>query len=142
MNELSVNIQHTLHAPIETVFDAWLNPELLSQFILPMSGMAHPKVEIEAKQGGKFTIIMQVGDQKIPHTGEYIEVDRPNKLVFTWVSPATSDDSTVTLNFKAMSSNTTEIHLSHVTFPDEQSRSSHEGGWSNILSSLAKLISE
>ncbi len=36
MTDLIVNISKTIQAPIEKVFDAWLNPETLSQFILPM----------------------------------------------------------------------------------------------------------
>ena len=59
------------------MFDAWLNPKTLSQFILPMPGMPQPQVETDPREGGDFTIIMQVGDEKIPHTGQYLEISRP-----------------------------------------------------------------
>ena len=39
MTELSVNIEQTIHAPIDRVFDAWLDPAMLARFILPMRGM-------------------------------------------------------------------------------------------------------
>ena len=32
MTELSVNITKKIHAPIEKVFDAWLNPKIVSKF--------------------------------------------------------------------------------------------------------------
>ncbi len=70
MTDLTVNVTKTINSPIEKVFDAWLNPKLLSQFILPMAGMPQPQVESDAREGGSFTIIMHVGDDKIPHTGE------------------------------------------------------------------------
>ena len=35
MTDLTVNLSKTVNAPIERVFDAWLDPEMLTQFILP-----------------------------------------------------------------------------------------------------------
>ena len=140
MSDLSVNVTKTIHAPIEKVFDAWLNPETLSQFILPMPGMPQPQTETDAREGGNFTIIMQVGDDKIPHTGKYIEISRPNKLVFTWESPFSIEGSTVTLIFRDIGENKTNIDLTHIKFPDEESRGNHEGGWGNILESLNALF--
>ena len=53
MTELSVNISKTVNAPIERVFDAWLDPAMLTQFILPAPGMAQPEVETDARDGGR-----------------------------------------------------------------------------------------
>lgn len=136
MTDLTVNVNRTINAPIEKVFEAWLNPQTLSKFILPMPGMPEPEVESDAREGGKFSIIMQVGEDKIPHTGEYLEIDRFNRLVFTWESPFSTDNSKVTLNFSQLNENETNIELTHVRFIDEESRSNHEGGWSNILDKL------
>ncbi len=141
MTDLTVNVKKTINAPIEKVFDAWLNPALLSQFILPMPGMPQPHIEADACEGGNFTIIMQVGENKIPHTGKYLEVSRPNKLVFTWVSPFSTDGSTVTLVFHALGENKTNVELTHVKFIDEESRGNHESGWCNILDKLKEILS-
>jgi len=84
---------------------------------------------------------MEVGDDKIPHSGEYLEVNRPERLVFTWASPCSIDDSTVTLEFSAIDQSTTEIKLTHIRFIDEETRSDHEGGWSNILDKLDEITS-
>jgi uncharacterized protein YndB with AHSA1/START domain len=140
MTELTVNVSKIIEAPITKVFDAWLDPATLARFILPMPGMENSQVENEAHEGGAFTIIMQVGDSKIPHTGKYIEIDRPRKLVFTWESPESVDDSMVTLNFTELSGGKTSIELTHVKFIDEKRRSNHEGGWGNILSKLNEII--
>lgn len=140
MSELSVNISKTINAPIDSVFDAWLDPAILTHFILPMSGMPKPHVTNQANVGGKFEIIMHVGENKVPHTGEYLSIDRPNTLSFTWNSPASSDDSVVTINFVAINDHKTEIELTHVKFIDEQRRADHEGGWKNILTTLEKVL--
>jgi uncharacterized protein YndB with AHSA1/START domain len=140
MTDLSVNISKTINAPIEKVFDAWLDPLMLTQFILPAPGMAQPQVENDAREGGRFSIIMQVGDDRIPHTGTYLTLERPHRLAFSWESSFSTDDSIVTLVFDAIDSNTTRLDLSHIKFINEEARSNHEGGWNNILDQLDQLI--
>jgi uncharacterized protein YndB with AHSA1/START domain len=98
-------------------------------------------VATDAIEGGSFTIVMHVGEDKIPHTGKYLEINRPDKLVFTWESPFSVDGSTVTLNFSATDKNKTDIELTHVRFIDEGTRSDHEGGWGNILDVLDDVLS-
>jgi len=140
MTDLTVKATKTIHAPIEKVFDAWLEPETLSKFILPMPGMPQPDTQTDAREGGQFTIIMHVGDDKIPHSGQYLEISRPNKLVFTWESPFSPEGSAVTLKFIDLGDNKTLIDLVHIKFNDEESRGDHEGGWNNILDSLNGLL--
>lgn len=140
MNDLTVKLTKTINAPAEKLFDAWLDPVMLAQFILPMPGMPNPEVENDAREGGSFSIIMQVGDDRIPHTGTYMTITRPRELVFSWISPFSADDSQVSLLFNAIDANTTQVELTHVTFPDEESRSNHEGGWGNILDMLNEIV--
>lgn len=140
MTDLTLEVTKIINAPIERVFDAWLDPKMLSMFMMPMSGMPESDVENDAREGGKFTITMHAGDDLLPHTGEYLEINRPDKLVFTWISHCSIDDSTVTLDFTKIDDNTTNVSLSHVKFIDEKTRSDHEGGWSNILEKLNVLL--
>ena len=142
MTDLTVNIDKIINAPIEKVFDAWLNPKMLSKFMKGMPDKTDTDVEINAREGGLFTFVMHVGDEKIPHTGKYVEISRPHKLVFTWESQySVVDNSTVTLNFTKIDDNKTNISLSHVKFIDEEARSGHEEGWSNILDKLNEIMS-
>ncbi len=140
MSDLTVNVTKVIQAPIEKVFDAWLNPQTLAHFILPMPGMPEPDTKTDAIEGGDFSIIMHVGDDRIPHTGKYLTIERPHKLIFTWVSPFSTDDSTVTLHFSKQGKNKTLIKLTHIKFIDEEARTNHEGGWSNILDCLNDVL--
>ena len=140
MTDLTVNLEKTIEAPIEKVFDAWINPKILAQFMMPMPDMPDSHVENDVREGGGFSIIMHAGSDDLPHTGEYLEINRPNKLVFTWASHCSVDDSTVTLNFTKINDNTTNVSLSHIKFIDEKTRSDHEGGWGNILDSLNDIL--
>jgi uncharacterized protein YndB with AHSA1/START domain len=136
MSDLICNVTKVINAPIEKVFDAWLDPQLLSRFMVPMPGMPQPRTEVDSREGGRFTIYMDVGEEIIPHSGTYLKLDRPDCLVFSWESPFSTEGSTVTLNFVAEGSSTTRIELTHVRFIDEESRSNHEAGWGNILTTL------
>jgi uncharacterized protein YndB with AHSA1/START domain len=140
MTDLSLHLQKTLNAPIEKVFDAWLEADTLSKFMTPMPGMPEPRVEAEGKEGGSFTIFMVVEGQEIPHKGQYLEVKRYDKLVYTWESPFSSDGSVVTILFSATADGGTAIDFSHVKFPDEESRDNHEGGWTLILEALDTIL--
>ena len=140
MSDLTVKLKRTINAPIGNVFDAWLDAKKLSKFMMPMPGMPEPKTEADGREGGGFTIMMQVGDQEIPHKGTYLEVSRPDKLVFTWESPFSTDGSTVTILFHAIDDKSTEIDFTHVKFIDEETRSNHELGWGTIVDNLAELV--
>lgn len=139
MTDLSLSIEKVINAPAEAVFNAWLDPAKLKQFMIPGEGMSVSECEADARPGGGFKIVMVAGENEIPHSGEYIEIDPHTKLVFTWVSPFSVDGSTVTLDLTPKSETQTHIRLTHVKFPDEESRNNHEGGWTGILNKLGEV---
>ena len=139
MTDLTLNLRKTLAAPIDTVFDAWLDPAMLSRFILPAPGMARPEVDNDPREGGVFRILMAIGDDKIVHSGTYLVIDRPHRLQFTWESPFSIDGSTVTIDFSTTEDGGTLIELGQVKFVDEEARANHEGGWARILEMLADV---
>ncbi len=141
MNDMSITVNRKISAPVERVYNAWLDPDMLAKFMLPGDGMTVPKAESDARVCGRFTIIMAAGGNEIPHGGEYKVIDRHSKLVFTWESPFSIDGSTVTLNFAESGDGGTDLELIHVKFPSEESRNNHEGGWSSILAKLGETFS-
>lgn len=141
-NDLTLEVSHFAPFPPERVFDAWLDPEMLTKFMRPSPTMDAPTVTNDPRVGGKFRIVMNAPDQPEgwPHDGEYLIIDRPNRLKFTWISAYTQDDSTVTIDFTPQDDGTL-VRLTHVRFPNEESRANHEGGWARILSTLAAELS-
>ena len=136
MTDLALEVSHHYNHPPERVFDAWLDPAMLAKFMAPGPTMSVPEATSDARVGGRFRIVMhgeEAGD--LSHEGEYLEIDRPNRLVFTWVSAFTLPDSTVTLDFAARDGGT-EVTLTHIRFPSEESRDNHQGGWAAILAKL------
>lgn len=137
--DLSLTVSRTISAAPEAAFDAWLDPDMLARFMLPGENMSVPQAQTDPTEGGRFSIIMRAGDQDMPHAGTYKKIDRPRQLVFTWESPYSTDGSTVTLDFLPAGDGT-EITLTHVRFPSEESRDNHRGGWTNILSALEAAL--
>ena len=141
MTELSLEIFRHLPHPPERVFDAWLDPKMLSKFMVPGPGVTVPEATSDAKVGGRFRILMRVpraGD--LPHVGTYQTIDRATKLAFTWESQNSTDNSVVTLDLVPKDGGT-DLTLRHVRFPSEQSRDDHQGGWTSIMSMLEEALS-
>ncbi|MGI9391182.1 MAG: SRPBCC family protein [Boseongicola sp.] len=138
--ELSMETSRTIAAPREKLFDAWLDADMLAQFMMPAQNMSVPEAKSDPREGGRFRIVMLAGDQELPHEGTYKTIDRPNQLAFTWESPfSTLEDSTVTVDFREAQDGT-EVTLRHVRFPSEEIRDNHQGGWTAILEALAKTV--
>ena len=138
-NDLTLTVTHTINAPPETVFDAWLNPEMLMRFMCPGPGMTTPSATADPQVGGRFDLIMKNGVDEMPHGGVYQEIDRPNRLVFSWESPFNAEGSTVSLDFLKVDGGT-HVTLNHIRFVSEESRNNHEGGWTHILATLDDVV--
>lgn len=83
-------------ASAERVFDAWFDPVWLGRWMFG-PGVRDERIvrlTVDARVGGKFSFVVERGGAEIDHVGEYLAIDRPRLLVFTWATrdslPATS----------------------------------------------------
>ena len=134
----SVLIERIIPAPPRVVFEAWLDVEALQRFMCGGAGVRVRKVETDPRVGGRFLIVMIVGDQDIVHRGEYLEIERYTRLVFTWLSPYAGEGSVVTLTFAESDNGQTHLTLEHVGLVEAE-RGNHHMGWSHILTELAAV---
>jgi len=85
----NVDLSYRFLAPAEIVFNAWINEELIRKwlFIGPTSEIVNVKIDL--KLHGKFSILEREksNNEYIDHYGEYLEINKPNKLVFTLCVP-------------------------------------------------------
>ncbi|HSX18482.1 MAG TPA: SRPBCC domain-containing protein [Candidatus Saccharimonadales bacterium] len=135
MAELTVEVKRVINAPIDKVFRAWTEPKQMKQWYSP-EGMTTPEASSENHKGGKYHVQMKMGDQIIDMDGEYLEFSEPNKLVFTWGHGST----TVSVDFKKVDENKTEVALKHTGFVDEESRAQHDDGWVGTFNKLEKFF--
>jgi uncharacterized protein YndB with AHSA1/START domain len=135
----TVNVRREIAAPVEALFDAWLDARSLGSWLKP-SGIRETRAETDPRVGGTFRIVMVDDESSIVHTGTYQEIDRPRRLVFTWSSPATQfRDSIVTVTFEPAESSTV-VAITQVGLPDEEAQASHHGGWSDALRELSRHV--
>ncbi len=140
-NPVIATVKRAFAAPPERVFDAWLDPATAAHwmFATPNGRMRH--VDIEAHVGGRFYIAEQRGDALAEHFGEYLEIDRPWRLVFTFAveKNATAPDR-VTIDIVATAAGC-ELTLTHEMAPEyaEYAKRTHDG-WSGMLNGLDRSL--
>jgi uncharacterized protein YndB with AHSA1/START domain len=137
----TVRVSHRFSAAPERVFDAWLDPEKAGRclFATPTGQMV--RVEIDARVGGSFAFVDRRDGEDVDHVGEYLEIDRPRRLVFTFRVPKYSSESTRVIIEIAPQGTGCELTLTHEgVLPDYQSRT--EEGWTKILNALAAVVAE
>jgi uncharacterized protein YndB with AHSA1/START domain len=132
-------VSRNFDASPERVFDAWLDPATAGKwlFATPTGQMVH--LEIDARPGGSFLIVERRGGEDVEHKGEYVELDRPSRLVFTFAVPKYSPLVTrVELAFVPAGSGC-ELTLTHEGVLAEWASSTEEG-WRSILDGLAASL--
>lgn len=127
----------------ERVFDAWLDPKIASKFLFTTPESTMVKAEIDAQVGGKFVFVdrRESGEFKgdIEHVGEYFEIDRPRKLVFSFGVPQFDPRMTkVTIEIVPAGSGC-ELTLTHEGVPPEWAEKTQEG-WTKILAAAEKAL--
>ena len=104
----TIQLQRTLDAPIDDVWDAFTSPERIGRWFLPISG--------DYRLGGRYQFEGNAG-------GEILECDKPNRLKVSWVYGDTvnpADVSEVELRLTPDGDDATTLELVHTAIvPDE-----------------------
>jgi len=134
-NEEPIRVERLLSAPVEDVFDAMTDPTRMADWFSPIG-----RAEVEAVPvvGGRLHVVMVDGDVRLEHDGEFLDVQRPTRLVFTWRSRFTGDRATVVTVELSDEDGKTRLVLEHEGLPPD-ARESHEGGWGGILDRLSAV---
>jgi uncharacterized protein YndB with AHSA1/START domain len=136
---VTLKLTRRFKASPERVFDAWLDPAKARQFLFATVTGQMVKAEIDARVGGRFLIVDRRDGEDVAHEGEYLEIDRPRRLRFTFGVPKYSKDySRVTLDI-VPATDGCELTLTHEGVLAEYADKTPEG-WNAIFDGLAKLI--
>lgn len=128
-----LRLERILPASVEEVFAAWTDPVSMASW---MSPVGHAEAECDLRVSGRFRVVMVGEDMRIEHTGEYLEVDPPRRLSFTWKSAYTGSDASVVTVTLTPDPEGTRLELVHERLPADQV-DSHAGGWDTMLDRLA-----
>jgi uncharacterized protein YndB with AHSA1/START domain len=136
----AVVVRRTIAATAEELFDAWLDPQAMAIWMRPGS-IQTTTAKVDARVGGRYEIVMHSATETYPHTGVYRVIDRPRRLVFTWISRGTEQrDSLVTVDFLTRGAGT-EVVVNHEQLP-EGARPSHNDGWTSALQRLEEACQQ
>lgn len=136
---MTVQVTRYFEASPERVFDAWLDPQKTGQWLFATPSGQMVRVEIDARAGGSFLFVDRRDGEDVEHAGEYIEIDRPRRLVFTFTVKKYSQESTrVSIDIVPQGTGC-HLTLTHENvLPDYVSRT--QAGWTGILDELAAAI--
>ncbi|MBC8063753.1 MAG: SRPBCC domain-containing protein [Chlorobia bacterium] len=143
MNNLieALIVERTYLHPRDLVFRAWTEPVRLERWFCPNPDNK-VDAEVDLRVGGKYCIkmITPAGDAWVVE-GEYREVVRPEKLVFTWkwASEPNAEPDLVTVQFLEVEGGT-RVVLTHDRLDSEKSRENHGIGWNASMDRLVGYL--
>jgi len=138
---VTVTVKHRFAAAPEQVFDAWLDPELVAQWMFGPRVRDEEvlRISIDPRVGGLFSFLVRRQGQELDHVGEYLEIERPRRLAFTWaVGKRSPDDTRVFLDFIPLGGGC-EVVLRHErVWADYEARTAQ--GWASMLAAVARML--
>lgn len=138
-----VRLQRSFRTTADELFDAWLTPAVLERWMFGRTVRDEDIVHlaVDARVGGRFSFLVRRQGQDFDHVGEYLELDRPRRLAFTWdVGQSRSDGSRVELDL-ADSDGGVSLTLSH-SLPAEAAPYANrtQAAWMRMLAALAQVV--
>jgi uncharacterized protein YndB with AHSA1/START domain len=132
-------VRRQIAVPRERVFEAWLDSESLAQWMRP-GDSTRAIVSVDPRVGGGFRIVMEGPTRgTIEHVGEYLAIDPPSLLSFTWISEKTDHQPTVvTIEFHERGAGT-ELVLTHRHLPPAAVEA-HRMGWTDVVHLLDEAL--
>jgi uncharacterized protein YndB with AHSA1/START domain len=139
--QILIRVTRRFNASPERVFDAWLDPERAGRWLFATPTGEMVRVEIDARVGGGFTITERRDGEEVEHTGVYLEIDRPRRLVFTFaVEKYSPDADRVTVEIQPLDSGC-ELTLTHeLDAKNAEWEEPTKQGWTGILEGLAATL--
>jgi uncharacterized protein YndB with AHSA1/START domain len=144
-----VRLQRTIPATPREVYQAWLDPELLRQWMAP--GLEVKRAEVDARVGGHFRIWHADHDSDVGgFECEIVELVADERIVFRWgfTGPQRAPvyDSLLTITLHGAKGNATILTLVHERLDDLAAAMpdvarSVELGWELVLTKLVLVLS-
>jgi uncharacterized protein YndB with AHSA1/START domain len=139
----TLTMERRFDADPQKVFDYVSKTEHLLKWWGP-EGCHVPEHRLALDRKGPWMSVMQnTQGQRFKVSGHVTHVDAPHSIGFTWAWHDENDrrgvESHVTVKLVPARDGGTLLRLSHVDLPEE-SKASHEEGWTGTLDKLARLL--
>ena len=141
MSPTEVRVGKRFAHPRERVFDAFLDPARVGEWLFHMPNGVMEKTDYDPVVGGAFAIFERRGQELARHFGRFVEIVRPERIVFDfWVDEAPEEPTRVTVRFET-DGDGCGVVLTHNLAPAWAHYADRTiGGWTMILASLASSL--
>lgn len=140
----SLTIVRTIAARPSVVFDALTEPEGIRQWWGPDAGPVLI-AETDLRVGGRFLVRFRMLDgSEHESSGEYLEVDPPQRLAMSWRWLKGGDDdgvSRIDISLRPIDGGT-ELTFTHARLSSDAARDSHKEGWTGALDKLEAMFAK
>ncbi len=135
-------------APTE-VFRAWTDPHVVQRWFGPAPG-ALVAATVDLRIGGQWCFVEhQSGAASSGFSGQYVVVEPPERLVFTWEKFATDANGVRTSTAPsrveirlAQNGVGTDLHITHSGIVGHEMRRGFAGGWNRGIAGLLLIIAQ
>ncbi|MGH8661906.1 MAG: SRPBCC family protein [Burkholderiales bacterium] len=136
---LKVRVLQRYRAPAGRVFDAWLDSKRAGRWLFATATCPMAQVKIDARVGGSFSFVDGNDARGVEYVGEYLEIVRPRRLVFTLAMESRPRAVTrVTVEIEGLKSGC-ELRLLHENVPSRQAIQA-EKRWTGVLYGLGETL--
>ena len=143
----SLKVVREFAQPRERVWAAWTRADSIVQWLGPADW---PAIEVTAdvRVGGRWRACLKStrSPELLWQSGKYLEVDPPEKLVFTFRWEGTNHEdgpgveTLVTVMLSETPGGRTLMQFEHVGLVSDQSVRNHEQGWNSSFDRLAQAL--
>jgi uncharacterized protein YndB with AHSA1/START domain len=135
----SLTLVRHIRAPPQVVFDAVTTAAGIEQWWGPDAGPVLV-AETDPRVGGRYRVrfLRMLDNTEYESSGEFLEIIRPERVVMSWRwkdGVPDPGESRVEFTLKAVPEGT-ELTFIHSQLHDEETRRSHEQGWTGSLDKL------
>jgi uncharacterized protein YndB with AHSA1/START domain len=137
-SEREIVVTRTFNAPMRIVFDAWTKPELFKLWWVPKSlGMSLLSCEQDVRVGGRYRLEFKhpAAPQPLAFFGQYLEVIRPSRLV--WTNEESEDGPITTVTFEEKDGKT--LLVLHELHPSKEALDRATGAMDGMPETFAQL---
>jgi uncharacterized protein YndB with AHSA1/START domain len=142
MNDAPIaRVQRVMPAAPEVVFDQWLDPESLAEWMCPRPTRV-VAITVESRVGGSVRFDVDDSGTRVLITGRFLVIDRPQLLRFTWSNsdwPDPTAASIVNVAFAPLGDDQTLMTIDHSLLPPDRF-DEFQDGWSLTCDQLAALL--
>jgi uncharacterized protein YndB with AHSA1/START domain len=134
-------VERVLPAAPDVVFDQWLDPDALTDWMCPRPARV-VDVTVDARIGGALRMDVDDSGTSVLISGQFLAIERPRLLRFTWSNSNWADPSVVSVvavAFAPHGAGETLMSIEHSLLPATEF-GSFQRGWAATADQLAVIL--